>query len=74
MENSHLREPFDTGVKKIGHQIKSLLITHGMYGTVNSVDAESDDAVPNGSRIEIHVRGKTVSRSFDRTQIFAVYQ
>jgi hypothetical protein len=69
MEEKILREEFDTGLRKIKQEIKSCLVPHGLFGTVTSVDGASTDDVPNGSRIELVSKGKTVGRSFGREQI-----
>lgn len=69
MEDKLLREEFDTGLKKIRHEIKSLLVPHGLFGVVTDVDSGSTGDVPDGSRIEIHAKGRTVGKSFDRQQI-----
>jgi hypothetical protein len=60
------REKFDTGLKKIGHEIKSQLVLHGFYGAVSHGGLSE---VPDGARVEIHAKGKTVGRWFDREQI-----
>jgi hypothetical protein len=69
MDDKQLREEFDTGVKKIRQEIKSRLVPHGLYGIVTDVDTGPAGHVPNGSRIELVAKGKTVARSFDRQQI-----
>jgi hypothetical protein len=69
MDDKQLREEFDTGLKKIRQEIKSRLVPHGLFGTVTEVDSGPTGHVPNGSRIELVAKGKTVARSFDRQQI-----
>lgn len=69
MEETQLREKFDTGLKKIRLEIKSGLVSHGLFGTIACVDGDLTDHVPDGSRIEIAAKGKTAERSFDRKQI-----
>jgi hypothetical protein len=69
MDEIRMREEFDTGLKKIRHEIKSRLVPHGLFGTVADIDLGQAGQVPDGSRIEIVVKGKTVSRSFDRQLI-----
>ena len=69
MEDKQLREEFDTGVRKIRQEIKSRLVPHGLYGSVTDTDGGLTDNVPDGSRIELAVKGRTVGRSFDRRQI-----
>ena len=69
MEDKILREEFDTGLKKIRQEIKSLLVPHGLFGIVTDADSGSTGDVPAGSRIEIHAKGRTVGKSFDRQQI-----
>ena len=69
MEDEQMRENFDTGLKKIRHEIKSLLVPHGLFGTVTDVETGSTGQVPDSSRIEIHAKGRTVGQSFDRQQI-----
>lgn len=66
MEIDQLREKFDTGLKKIGHEIKSHLVLHGFYGTVSHSGMSE---IPEGARVEIQVKGRTVGRWFDRQQI-----
>jgi hypothetical protein len=68
MDEKQLREEFDTGVKKIRHEIKSRLVPHGLFGIVTDIDS-GPAGIPTGSRIEIVAKGKTVGRSFDRDQI-----
>jgi hypothetical protein len=69
MEEKQLREKFDTGLKKIGLEIKSRLVHHGIYGSVLGIDTGSSGDVPEGLRLEITAKGRTVQRSFDRKQI-----
>jgi hypothetical protein len=69
MDDPQLREKFDTGLKKIRHEIKSRLVSHGLFGIVTDVDSGPAGDVPDGSRIEIHAKGRTVGKSFDRRQI-----
>jgi hypothetical protein len=71
MEEKLMREEFDTGLSKIRHEIKSRLVPHGYFGTVSYVDDELVDQVPSGSKIQIAVKGKTVGRSFSRSEIEA---
>jgi hypothetical protein len=69
MDDKQLREQFDTGLKKIRQEIKSRLVPHGLFGTVTDVDIGPKGDVPEGSRIEVVAKGRTVSRSFDRQQV-----
>ncbi len=73
MEESQIREVFDTGLKKIRQEIKSRLVPHGLFGSVTDVDTGPAGSVPDGSRIEIVAKGRTVGRSFDRGQIEACH-
>ena len=41
---------------------------YGVFGTITGIDYGPTD-VPDGSRIEIAAKGKTVGRSFDHKQI-----
>jgi hypothetical protein len=67
MESEPLHEVFDTGLKKIKHEIKSRLVLQGLFGTITSDDDLHD--ISGGARVEIHAKGKTVRMSFDRMQI-----
>ncbi len=69
MDENQLREEFDTGLRKIRHEIKSRLVPHGLFGTVTNIDSGPATAVPESSRIEIHAKGRTVGQTFDRQQI-----
>jgi hypothetical protein len=69
MEEKHLREEFDTGIRKIRTEIKSRLVPHGLFGTITDLDSGSTDNVLNGTRIQVVVKGRTAERSFDRQQI-----
>ena len=69
MDESLLREKFDTGLKKIRLEIKSRLVHYGLFGIITCTDFGPTGDVPDGSRIEITAKGKTVGRSFDRKQI-----
>jgi hypothetical protein len=69
MDEIQLREKFDTGLKKIRQEIKSRLVLHGLFGIITAVDYGPAGHVPDGSRVEISAKGKTVGRSFDRKQI-----
>ncbi len=64
-----LREEFDTGLRKIKHEIKSRLAAHGLFGTVTEVDMDPSAQVPAGSTIKIVAKGRAVERTFDRQQI-----
>jgi hypothetical protein len=69
MDEMQLREKFDTGLKKIRLEIKSRLVPHGLFATITCIDFGPTGDVPDGSRIEMAAKGKTVGRSFDRKQI-----
>ena len=69
MDDAPLREEFDTGLKKIRQEIKSRLVPHGLFATVKDVARGEAGDDPDGWRIEIAAKGKTVSRSFDRKLI-----
>jgi hypothetical protein len=69
MEDGQIREPFDTGVKKIRHELRSLLAQHGLFGTITGADRGAANAVPDSSMVEIQVKGKTAARLFDRREI-----
>ena len=68
MESEQLHEVFDTGLKKISHEIKSRLVLQGLFGTITS-NRSGPDELPDGARVEIHAKGKVVGMSFDRKQI-----
>jgi hypothetical protein len=68
MECEQLHEEFETGLKKISHEIKSRLVLQGLFGTITSDRSGSHEA-PDGAKVEIHAKGKTVRVSFDRKQI-----
>jgi len=61
-------EVFETGLKKITHEIKSRLVLQGLFGTITS-ERSGSPKVPDGARVEIHAKGKAVGIAFDRTQI-----
>jgi hypothetical protein len=67
MEMDRLDEKFDTARKRIGHEVKSRLVTHGLFGTV------SHSEVPDGARVEILSQGRSVATSFTREQIEACH-
>jgi hypothetical protein len=69
MEEKQMREEFDTGLSKIRHEIKSRLVTHGLFGSVTFRDTESGDHIPTGSTIEIAAKGRTVGRSLSRQNV-----
>jgi hypothetical protein len=69
MEDAEKREEFDTGLRKIRHEIKSRLVPHGLFGTVANIDADCVDHVPTSSKIEVAAKGRTVERSFSRQDI-----
>jgi hypothetical protein len=69
MDETQLREKFDTGLKKIRLEIKSRLVLHGLFATITCIDFGPTGDVPDGSRIEIAAKGRSVGRSFDRKQI-----
>jgi hypothetical protein len=64
MEETQLREKFDTGLKKIKMEIKSRLVPYGVFGTITGTDYGPMGDVPDGSRIEIAAKGRTVGRLF----------
>jgi hypothetical protein len=68
MESHESHEVFDTGLKKIKHEIKSRLVLQGLFGTITS-DRSGSHEVPPGARVEIHAKGKSVGIAFDRKQI-----
>jgi len=68
MEERPLRELFDTGLRNIGHEIKSRLAAHGFFGVMTNIDTATDTGAA-GSRIEIAVKGRTAERSFSRQDI-----
>ena len=69
MEDSRYREHFDTGIKKIRHEIRSLLAQQGLFGTITDTAAGPEDSVPESSRVQIEVKGRTAGRLFDRGQV-----
>jgi hypothetical protein len=71
MNEDPSREYFDTGLRKIRTEIKTRLVPHGLFGSITDVDSNSDDHALSGSRIEISIKGRTVSRSFGRQEIEA---
>jgi hypothetical protein len=68
MEGEQLHEEFDTGLKKIGHEIRSRLALQGLFGTITT-DRSGPHESPDGARVEIHAKGKAVGISLDRKQI-----
>ena len=73
MEDTQYRERFDTGVKKIRHEIRSLLAQHGLFGTITDAATGPANSVPESSTVEIQVKGLTTGRQFDRRQIEDCY-
>jgi hypothetical protein len=73
MDDEQYREQFDTGVKKIRHELRSLLAQHGLFGTITDADSGPANEVPDSSTVAIQVKGKTTVRSFDRRQIEGCY-
>jgi hypothetical protein len=73
MQDSQFRERFDTGVKKIRYEIRSLLAQHGLFGTITDDTIGSAQAVPESSTVEIEVKGITAGRQFDRREIEGCY-
>jgi hypothetical protein len=69
MNDEPSREYFDTGLRKIRTEIKTRLVPHGLFGAITDVDSNSADHALSGSRIEVAIKGRTVSRSFDRQEI-----
>lgn len=69
MEPTQSREEFDTALRRIRHEIKGRLVSHGLFGTVSYTDVGPTDHAPTGSKIEIVVKGKTAEMSFDRRDI-----
>jgi hypothetical protein len=67
MEGEDPHEVFDTGLKKIRHEIKSRLVLQGLFGTITNVNDPDD--ISGGARVEIHAKGKAVGISLDRKQI-----
>ena len=63
-----MREYFDTGVAKIRTEIKTRLVSHGLFGSFVPVDSGPVDPVPVGVTIQVTVKGRTVERYFDRRQ------
>jgi hypothetical protein len=64
-----MREHFDTGVAKIRTEIKTRLVPHGLFGSVNPVDSGPADPVPTGVTIQVTAKGRTAERYFDRRQV-----
>ncbi len=63
-----LREELDTGLSKIGHEIKSRLVSHGLFGSVTHVDSGFAENAPQ-TTIKIVVKGRTAERTFSRREI-----
>jgi hypothetical protein len=68
MESGQSHEMFDTGLKKIGHEIKSRLVLQGLFATITS-DRKGSQEAPDGAQVEIHAKGKAVGIALDRQQI-----
>ncbi len=73
MDDSQARERFDTGVKKIRYEIRSLLAQHGLFGTITDAAGSPANPVPENSKVQIEVKGLTTGREFDRQQIEGCY-
>ena len=69
MDDIQHREHLRTGIKKIRHEIRSLLAQHGLFGTITDTAAGPANTLPEGSQVEIQVKGRTVGRTFDRGQV-----
>src|ERR1700744_560611 len=69
MNEDASREYFDTGLRKIRTEIKTRLVPHGLFGSITDIDSSSADHALSGSRIEISIKGRTVSRAFGRQDI-----
>ena len=69
MDDSQYREYFDTGIKKIRHEIRSLLAQQGLFGTITDTAAGPENSVPESSQVQIQVKGRTAGRRFDRQQV-----
>jgi hypothetical protein len=69
LEDRQFRERFDTGIRKIRHEIKSLLAHHGLFGTITDTATGAPNSVPETATVEIEVKGVTSGRLFDRRQI-----
>ena len=69
MDETQAREKFDTGMSKIRHEIKSRLVERGFFGTVTSVELETTDQGPGGSKIGLIVKGRSAERPFKREDI-----
>jgi hypothetical protein len=73
MSNVASREVFDTGLRRIGHEIKTRLVHHGLFGTIRYIETGSADTVPDSTRIEIIAKGRTVGQAFERKEIEACH-
>ena len=69
LEDLQFRERFDTGIRKIRHEIRSLLAHHGLFGTITDTAIGQPNSVPESATVEIEVKGVTTGRLFDRPQI-----
>jgi hypothetical protein len=69
MDDLQFRERFDTGIKKIRHEIRSLLAHRGLFGTITDTATGPPNCVPENAKVEIEVKGLVTGRLFDRRQI-----
>jgi hypothetical protein len=66
-----MQEIFDTGLSKIKQEIKSLLVHHGLFGSVTNVETAATEHAAACTTIDVIVKGRTAARSFDNAQIEA---
>ena len=66
-------EVFDTGLRKISHELKSQLASHGLYGTLTELTTDSAGSPPIEAGIEVTVKGRVARRSFQRQEIESCY-
>ena len=69
MEAGNTSEVFDTGLRKIRHELKSQLASHGLYATLTEPTRNSTSSPPIEAIIEVAVKGRVARRSFERTLV-----
>jgi hypothetical protein len=73
IDETRTSEVFETGLKKLQFELKSQLASHGLYGVVSDVPVNHNSSPMSAVNIEVAVKGRVASRSFERRQIEGCY-
>jgi hypothetical protein len=73
IDETRTSELFESGLKKVQFELKSQLASHGLYGAVSPVPVNENSSPTSAVKLEVAVKGRVSSRTFELRQIEGCY-